>query len=46
MGGGVDRASATETVNTVSIPGRVQPKTIKVGIHSFLAWRSALKEIV
>ena len=31
--GRVDRASATETVDSGSIPGRVKPKTIKVGIH-------------
>ena len=34
---GVDRASATEAVDTGSIPGRVKPKTIKIGIHSFPA---------
>ena len=34
---GVDRASATETVDSGSIPGRVKPKTIKIGIHSFPA---------
>ena len=33
----VDRASATETVDSGSIPGRVIPKTIKIGIHSFPA---------
>ena len=33
----VDRASATEAVDTGSIPGRVKPKTIKIGIHSFPA---------
>ena len=33
--GRVDRASATEAVDTGSIPGRVKPKTIKIGIHSF-----------
>ena len=33
----VDRASATEAVDTDSIPGRVKPKTIKIGIHSFPA---------
>ena len=33
----VDRASATETVDSGSIPGRVKPKTIKIGIHSFPA---------
>ena len=35
--GRVDRASATEAVDTGSIPGRVKPKTIKIGIHSFPA---------
>ena len=30
-----DRASATEGVDSGSIPGRVKPKTIKSGIHSF-----------
>ena len=33
----VDLASATETVDSGSIPGRVNPKTIKIGIYSFLA---------
>ena len=36
MSGPVDRASATETVDSSSIPGRVKPKTKKIGIHSFL----------
>ena len=31
------RASTTEAVDTGSIPGRVKPKTIKIGIHSFPA---------
>ena len=44
--GRVDRASATEAVDTGSIPGRVKPKTIKIGIHSFPAWRSAIKGTV
>ena len=35
--GRVDRASATEAVNTGSIPGRVKPKTAKIDIHCFLA---------
>ena len=35
--GRVDRASATEAVDSGSIPGRVKPKTIKIGIHSFPA---------
>ena len=37
ISGRVDRASATETVDSGSIPGRVIPKTIKTGIHSFPA---------
>ena len=37
VGGRVDRASATDTVDSGSIPGRVKPKTIKIGIHSFPA---------
>ena len=36
ISGRVDRASATETVDLGLIPGRVKPKTIKIGIHSFL----------
>ena len=42
----MDRASATEMVNLGSIPGRVKPKTIKTGIYSFPAWRSAIKGTV
>ena len=30
----MDRASATDAVDWGSIPGRVKPKTIKIGIHS------------
>ena len=37
ISGRVDRASATEAVDTGSIPGRVKPKTTKIGIHSFRA---------
>ena len=37
ISGRVDRASATKTVDLGSIPGRVKPKTIKIGIHSFPA---------
>ena len=33
----VDRAAATEAVDSSLIPGRVKPKTIKTGIHSFPA---------
>ena len=42
----VDRASVTEAVDFGSIPGWVKPKTIKIGIHSFPAWRSAIKGAV
>ena len=37
ISGRVDRASATETVDLGSIPGRIKPKNIKIGIHSFPA---------
>ena len=37
LSGPVDRASATETVDSGSITGRVKLKTIKTGIHSFPA---------
>ena len=37
ISGRVDRASATETVDLGSIPGRAKPKTIKIVIHSFPA---------
>ena len=37
ISGRVDRASATEAVDTGLIPGRVKPKTIKIGVHSFPA---------
>ena len=37
ISGPVDRASATDAVDSGSIPGRVKPKTIKIGIHSFPA---------
>ena len=33
--GRMDRASATEMVDSGSIPSRVKPKTIKIGIYSF-----------
>ena len=42
----VDRASATETVDSGSIPGRMKPKTIKIGIHSFPARRPAIRDSV
>ena len=37
ISGRVDRASATETVDSGSISSRVKPKTTKIGIHSFPA---------
>ena len=37
ISGQVDRASATEAVDSSSIPNWVKPKTIKSGIHSFPA---------
>ena len=37
ISGRVDRASATETVKSGSIPARIKPKTMKIGIHSFPA---------
>ena len=42
----MDGASATETVNSGSIPGRVKPKTIKIGIHSFPATFSNKRDSV
>ena len=35
VSGQVNRWSAIETVELGSIPGRVEPKTIKIGIHCF-----------
>ena len=46
ISGGMDRASATETVDLSFIPGQVKPKSIKIGIDSFPAWRSAINETV
>ena len=37
---------ATETVDLGSIPGQVKPNTIKTGLYSFSAWRSALQGTV
>ena len=37
ISGRVDRASATEAVDSGSIPGRFKPKTIKIIIQSFPA---------
>ena len=42
----VERASVTEAVDSGSIPGRVKPKTINIGIHNFPAWGSAIKGTV
>ena len=44
ISGRVDRASATETVDSGSIPSRIKPKTMKIGIHSFLLDVQQLKE--
>ena len=44
--GRMDRASTTEAVNTGLSPIRVIPKIIKIGIHSFPAWRSTIKRKV
>ena len=38
-----DKAFAAEAVDPSLIPGRIKPKSVKIGIHSFLAWRSAWK---
>ena len=46
ISGRVDRASATEAVDSGLIPGRVKTKTIKIGIHSFSAWCSAIRGTV
>ena len=37
ISGRVDRASATEALDSDLIPDRVKPKTIKIGVHSFPA---------
>ena len=44
IAGRLDKVFATETVNPGSILDRVKPKTTKIDIHSFPAWRSALKK--
>ena len=46
ISGRLDRASTTDSVDPGSIRGRVKPKTIKIGIHSFPALRSAIKGTV
>ena len=46
ISGRMDAASATEAVESGSIPDRVKPKTIKIGVHSYPAWRSAIKGTV
>ena len=42
----MDRVSASETEDTGSIPDRLKPKTIKIGMSSFPACRRALKRTV
>ena len=37
ISGEVDRATDTETVDSISTPDRIKSKTIKIGIHSFPA---------
>ena len=44
--GRVDRASATETVDSASIHGRVTTNTIKIDVHSFTARRLATEGTV
>ena len=44
ISGRVDTEFATETVDSGSIPGWVKPKTTEIGIHSFPAWRLAIKK--
>ena len=44
ISGQVDRASASETVGSGLNPGRVTPKTIKIGLHSSLLDVQQLKE--
>ena len=38
----MNKASATKAVRSGLISGRVKPKTVEIGIHSFPAWRSAI----
>ena len=40
----VDRMSVTQTVNSVSITGRVTPNTKEIGIHSFPACRLVIEK--
>ena len=42
ISGWVDRAAAAEAVESGSIPGLVEPKTLRIGTHSLPAWRSAI----
>ena len=37
LSGRVDRATVTKTVDSSSVPGRVKPKIIKIGVHSLSA---------
>ena len=40
--GRVDGSYASETLNFGLISGQVKPKIVKIGIHSFPAWYSAI----
>ena len=42
----METMSATKAVNVDSILSLVKPKTIKIGVHSFSAQRSAIKNEV
>ena len=44
--GRVERACATEVVDSGLIPGRIKLKIIKIGIHKFPVCRSAIKGTV
>ena len=35
----VEKTSVSETVGAGSTTGQVKPKKIKIGVHSFSAWR-------
>ena len=43
ISGRVEKASTAETVDTGSVSGRVEPKTIKIALQSIPARRSAIK---
>ena len=46
ISGLVDRAFATDTVDSDTIPSRVKPKTVKIDIHGFTARHSSIKRAV